>query len=1076
MFGASPTRTGTSKQLSTNKPPRRQRSPFILAWAIGLLLVLSQVAQAQVIGRVFRDFNANGIQDTPISATAISVGEPGVPGIVVTAYRTTGAPVSATTTITGSYTFTAAQLPSGTSVRLEFGVLSTSDFSGPFSAVAAGSSTSVQFVTAGAATNTANFGINYPTDFCGSTNPLVYTTCFVQNLVPTNSANDDVLVGVNYNATAPVAHLATSGQVGAVWGVAHDRNTNKIYTSAFIKRHVGLATTGGTVAERTGAIYVTTPDAVSATTALFVSLDALGFDTGTDPHGTLPTSTSAPSYDVQSFTAVGKVGLGGIDLSDDGQFLYTINLFDRKLYRIPTTAPTAANVVSYSITNPCGNAGDFRPFAVKFYRGNVYVGVICSSESNQARATLGQPANTTQITATVYQLTGTTFTPVLSFPLSNFLRGQVGADAGTTSVNSNRWYPWLPDTDQTRWLAGTNNQYTLPQPILSDIEFDVNGDMIIGLMDRFGHQTGYLNYFPDPAQTNTTLIRTWANGDQLRARRCGAATTFTLESNASLCGGAATSGAGNGQGPGGGEWYPDDDALSGFHKETSNGGMAQFPGSGELIVTTIDPTNTAFSGGIRWYTNNTGAFARGFQLYSQTTPGTFGKAAGIGDAELRCAPAPIEIGNRVWKDDNRNGIQDPAEAGIQGVDVKLYKGNVLIATATTNVDGEYYFSAGPGTNTVSAIYNLTALSAGSAVELRIDQNQPELANLPISLTNQGSNDGIDNDFALSGVGSNTVVTAVTLGLNGQNVHTFDAGFASCPPLAVTLVASSNAVCIGQPVTLTTSVTPASSFTVTGPIGVSLTGATTATAIATNLTTGVNTFTVTASSSPTCFTTATVSVTVSATPLITLTASQSAICLGQSVTLNVLGIPTGGLVTFGTQGPLGTILNPTASGVFSPTATTTFLASVAVPGIGGLLGSILNSCPVTVTVNQPPVIAPISLSLCAGATVNLTSLTGLSGLTNVFRNGNLLGLGTILGTPTSVSVGLGVNLFNVTSTSPTGCTAATPISITGIAGPALTPISLSLCVGATVDLTSLTGLSGLTNVFRNGNLLGLGSLK
>ena len=88
---------------------------------------------------------------------------------------------------------------------------------------------------------------------------------------------------------------------------------------------------------------------------------------------------------------------------------------------------------------------------------------------------------------------------------------------------------------------------------------------------------------------------------------------------------------------------------------------------------------------------------------------------------------------------------------------------------------------------------------------------------------------------------------------------------------------------------------------------------------------------------------------------------------------------------------------------------------------------------------------------------------------------MLGLGTILNTPTSVSVGVGVNLFNVTSTSPTGCTAATPISITGIAGPSLTPISLSLCAGATLDLTSLSGLSGLTNVFRTGNVLGLGTI-
>ena len=156
------------------------------------------------------------------------------------------------------------------------------------------------------------------------------------------------------------------------------------------------------------------------------------------------------------------------------------------------------------------------------------------------------------------------------------------------------------------------------------------------------------------------------------------------------------------------------------------------------------------------------------------------------------------------------------------------------------------------------------------------------------------------------------------------------------------------------------------------------------------------------------------------------------------------------------------------------------------GLGANLFNVVSTSPTGCTAATPisitgiagPALTPISLSLCVGATVDLTSLTGLSGLTNVFRNGNLLGLGSLLGTPTSVSVGLGANLFNVTSTSPTGCTAATPISITGIAGPTLSPIALSLCVGTSLDLTALTGptgslsaLAGLTNLLSlNGNLV------
>ena len=83
--------------------------------------------------------------------------------------------------------------------------------------------------------------------------------------------------------------------------------------------------------------------------------------------------------------------------------------------------------------------------------------------------------------------------------------------------------------------------------------------------------------------------------------------------------------------------------------------------------------------------------------------GAFGKAGGVGDAETLCFIAPIQIGNRVWLDGNQNGIQDPGEAGIAGVIVGLYdaSGN-LVATAETDVDGQYLFSNEPGRIDVDA--------------------------------------------------------------------------------------------------------------------------------------------------------------------------------------------------------------------------------------------------------------------------------------------------------------------------------------------------------------------------------------
>lgn len=50
------------------------------------------------------------------------------------------------------------------------------------------------------------------------------------------------------------------------------------------------------------------------------------------------------------------------------------------------------------------------------------------------------------------------------------------------------------------------------------------------------------------------------------------------------------------------------------------------------------------------------------------------------------------LGDYVWRDGNFNGIQDGGEAGVGGVTVKLYSGDTLVATQTTDASGQYLFS------------------------------------------------------------------------------------------------------------------------------------------------------------------------------------------------------------------------------------------------------------------------------------------------------------------------------------------------------------------------------------------------
>ena len=58
---------------------------------------------------------------------------------------------------------------------------------------------------------------------------------------------------------------------------------------------------------------------------------------------------------------------------------------------------------------------------------------------------------------------------------------------------------------------------------------------------------------------------------------------------------------------------------------------------------------------------------------------------------------PVTIGNRVWLDENGNGVQDAGEAGIANLTVTLtgtdLNGNAVSLTTTTDADGGYLFTA-----------------------------------------------------------------------------------------------------------------------------------------------------------------------------------------------------------------------------------------------------------------------------------------------------------------------------------------------------------------------------------------------
>jgi len=65
----------------------------------------------------------------------------------------------------------------------------------------------------------------------------------------------------------------------------------------------------------------------------------------------------------------------------------------------------------------------------------------------------------------------------------------------------------------------------------------------------------------------------------------------------------------------------------------------------------------------------------------------------------------VVIGDYVWLDENRNGMQDDGATGIKGMSVTLYHCNGdIVDSTTTNDDGYYHFEVCPGTGDYNIVF------------------------------------------------------------------------------------------------------------------------------------------------------------------------------------------------------------------------------------------------------------------------------------------------------------------------------------------------------------------------------------
>jgi protocatechuate 3,4-dioxygenase beta subunit len=628
-----------------------------------------------VSGLVFNDFNADGRYDVIFakyneldnewvagSSDLGSAIDHGVAGIEVRAYDSAGALVgSAVSGADGTYTLIVANSAS-TSLRVEFTVPEALSqwvpSSASFAAAAAMTRVQtatyqiagprVQFVELG--DTEVNFAVMRPGDYCAS-NPWLLT-CLqpVGDAAGSNSPGAVLIEGVghfyvnganNMNARyGPTFYKARSDYLGSVFGIGVDREGSRTtapnaYFGTYVKRHSEYGNAGATNTIYRVPLVASGQGAVST----FVTLP------GTLPaHDPSPAPLNIPySGDVSISAHVGRVGLGDVDVTDDGRTVLAVDMDETapKLYFVPIEGSgnnvTAGTVSHVAIPRPVGAGatwngvdcpGIWHPMGLGTRGDRILVGGVCGAEDTVTPSTPRGTTPTTSATAFVLEYIGArdgsgTFTTLVGMSLG-YERGcailaygcgpHSAASAG--SQNSAYWTAW---NEFPRWVqSGDGAWATNPQAMLANIEITDTGDLVLGFRDRFADQvhngmavwseayvnSDYQEHLP-PGDYGTLIAAVVAAGDTVRI--CHAAGTYAVESGGT-CADSAYPGSATATYEGAshleyywdgfpgvmqnvGQWPNQSTEITGaidLHVETTNGSTASMPGYHGLWTTGYD--------------------------------------------------------------------------------------------------------------------------------------------------------------------------------------------------------------------------------------------------------------------------------------------------------------------------------------------------------------------------------------------------------------------------------------------------------------------------------------------------------
>lgn len=708
------------------------------AFALLLLSVSFTNAQCNAVngeisGNVFLDKNVNGINDDDSFLS----------GVLVNAFDEDGNLADhAISNLFGNYTLD--ELDESKSYRIEFKYAPT------YYQTQLGLDHKSELRHELGASCNINFGLVTEASLIGD-NPDLAITCFVQG---ENGTNDDkeTIVGIesqffsSTTSSTPAYPIMSKGQTGSVWGLAFDKKQQNLYSAAFIKQYAELGSGG------MDAIYITSMKTQPYTVSTFVKLSELGIN--------MPSLAQTDVVDCTYGVQVGKTGLGGMEISPNGKKLYIINISNNSLVSLNTNNPSDETTEEIIIpTHPNYTNQAAYPFAIKYYNDKLYIGVTITGE---------EAGNSSATRAFIYEydLDTQTFNVVFE---TNYIAG-----------------PWQ-DNDFDSYAV---------QQWLTDIDFISDDFMVIGITDRKGHK-----YCDSPSNRLDDQ-----KGDVLAVYKDNDG-HWTLEKNAMIFDNQMGSGRDNGDGPKdannvSGEFFGHDyfPKQADYHNEVALGSIAVLPNTKEVVATTFDPYWTNYSGGLQRYTSSNGNIA-GFgntftgakDLYLDDHQTLFGKATGFGDVIIMASNPGLEIGNVVWIDGNKNGIQDPSETVLPNIQVALYDANCnKVGETITNNDGHYKFNNTnvdldgnqimDGLDPYTTYHIVITDPSFNKAQSSFDYNGNLFVLTKVNSGHQSNPDGTDNDATLakdmcSEMDGLPMISMTTKGL-GENDHSFDFGFSS----------------------------------------------------------------------------------------------------------------------------------------------------------------------------------------------------------------------------------------------------------------------------------------------------------